>query len=223
MSFKIQIASEVIKNPKLTHESFLVYCKLIQHYYVNKGKTNIIQIDHKKFMYFSNIKSNQTFKKCINQLYEFELVENKIDTLPRVGLIRIALNKKYLCKIKNFSFAQLPYKFLDKCVIDTIGSEGFRLMYYFKSYINNGREFCFSSRETIAKEIGSNPKTIDKYIRLLKKHKFIKIDRHQIEDTGRYITNEFGKEKVEFRKYNNHYHLRFDKFDDIYDKLRTEM
>ncbi|MNF91812.1 hypothetical protein D3C84_744300 [compost metagenome] len=134
------------------------------------------------------------------------------------------MNNKYVSSKKDFSFAQLPYQLLDKCVIDSIGCEGFRLMYYFKTHINNGKEFCFSSRETIAREIGSNPKTIDKYIRRLNECKFIKISKHQLESTGAYIKqNEFGKEKLEFKKYNNHYHLQSDKFKDIHTKLKKEM
>lgn len=223
MIFKIQVASEVIKNSKLTHESFLIYCKLIQHFYVNKGESNSILIDHKKFMYFSNIKSNQTFKKCINQLYEYGLIENKIDKLPRTGLVEVILNSIYLSTKKDFSFAQLPYFILDRCVINSIGLEGIRLLYYFKSYINNGMQFCFSSRETIAREIGSNPKTIDKYIKLLKDYKFIKISKHDLQSTGEYIKkNEFSKEKAEFKKFNNHYHLQLDKFKDIHSRLKKE-
>lgn len=221
MKFKIQVPSEVIKNPNLSHESFLVYCKLIQHYYVNKGESYNIQIDHKKFMYFCNIKANQTFKKCINQLYDFKLVENKIDKLPRNGSIEIELNSKYVCNNKDFKFAQLPYYLLDKCVIDLIGLEGLRLLYYFKTYINNANEYCFSSRETIANEIGSNPKTVDKYVGLIKKNKFIKVDKHILESKGEFEdVDEFGNQKETFTKFNNHYFLRMDKFEEIHRKLK---
>lgn len=211
----------MIKNPTISHDSFVVYCKLMQHYYVHKGKTNKLKIDHKKFMYFSNIKSNQTFKKCINQLNENGLVDNEIDKLPRNGLIEIELNKKYLTNNKDFKFAQLPFYFLDKCVLDVIKPEGLRLIYYLRTFINNGSEFCFSSRETIADEIGSNPKTVDKYIEILKKIKLVKVTKHKLESTGEYVTNEFGNEKEKFTKFNNHYFLRFDKFDDVHMKLKN--
>lgn len=220
VSFKIQIPTEVIKNPNITHESFLVYGKLIQHYYIKKGESYSILIDHKKFMYFSNIKANQTFKKCILQLHDHGLIENKIDKLPRGGTIEVKLSSRYVNSQKDFSFAQLPYYILDKCIVDSIGMEGVRLLYYFKSYINNSMQFCFSSRETIAAEIGSNPKTVDKYTNLLKENKFIKVEKHMLKSDGEYA-DEFGNEKEMFIKFNNHYYIRTEKLDEIHKKLKN--
>lgn len=219
--FKIQVPSEIIRNPLISHDSFYVYCKLIQHYYVRKDKNVKLKIDHKKFMYFCNIKSNQTFKKCISELNKYNFIENKIDSLPRNGLIELELNKKYVSNSKDFTFAQLPFYLLDKCVLDVVGKEGFRLLYYLKSYINNYDEFCFCSRERIAVEIGSNPKTVDKYNEILRKNKFIKIVQHELKSTGDYEENEFGSEKEKFTKFNNHYFLRADKFEEIHTKLKN--
>jgi hypothetical protein len=220
LTFKIQVPSDVIRNPEISHESFLVYCKLIQHYYIRKDKNLTLQIDHKKFMYFCNIKANQTFKKCVNQLHKYGLVDNEIDKLPRNGLIEVELNSKYISNNKDFTFAQLPYYLLDKCIIDSIGVEGFRLLYYFKSYINNANEFCFCSRERISSEIGSNPKTVDKYTDILKKNKFIKVTKHKLGSTGEY-ENEFGIEKEKFTKFNNHYFIQTDKFEEIHNKIKN--
>ncbi|MGD6876805.1 hypothetical protein [Bacillus infantis] len=217
--FQIQVPTELIRNPKISHDTFYVYLKLIQHYYVRKAKEVVLDIDHKKFMFYSNIKSNQTFKKCINQLKEYGLVNTELDSLPKRGLIKIELNGDMLTSNKGFKFAQLPYYLMDKCILDTIGYEGIRLLYYLKSYINRYDQFCFCSRDTIAADIGSNPKTIDKYLLKLKKNKFIKIVKHQIEAIGEFIPNEFGNEKEGFSKYNNHYYIRADEFEKIHTKL----
>lgn len=222
-TFQIQIATEIIRNKQLSHDSFYVYCKLIQHYYVRKDKSVVLNIDHKKFMYFSNIKSNQTFKKCVNQLHEQGLIVTKIDTLPRSGMIEIKLNSKYVGNRKEYKFAQLPYYLLDQCVLNQIGYEGFRLLFYLKSYVNNGMEYCFCSREVIADEIGSNPKTVDKYTLILKKSKLIKIVKHELKSSGEYEMDEFGTDKEKFTKYNNHYFLRFDQFETVHKKLKMEV
>jgi DNA-binding MarR family transcriptional regulator len=223
VKFKIQIPTEVIKNPKISHEAFLVYCKLVQHYYVNKGESNILQIDHRKLMYFCSFKSNPTLKKSLKSLYENNLIENQISTLPKVGLIEIILNPEYVKKGKEFSFAQITYEIFDKRIIDTIKYEGIRLLYYFKSHINKPTDYCFSSRETISKEIGSNPKTVDKHIKLLKDKYLIKVERHELHKTEYYETNEFGNEKAEYIKFNNHYFLRMDKLEEFILKMKEEM
>lgn len=221
--FKIQIPTEVIRNPEISHEAFLIYCKLVQHYYIKKQENLTLEIDHKKFMYFSNIKSNQTLKKGIDQLFKSGLVENKIDTLPRAGNIYIKLSEKYVSNNKEFNFAQLPYYFLDKCMVASIGYEGLRILYYLKSFINKANEFCFCSRERIAEEIGSSPNTIDKYTNRLKKIKLIKIEKHALEKDGYWSEeDEFGNQKETFIKYNNHYYLRFDKFKEVHTKMKDE-
>lgn len=205
--FNIQIATDVIRNPTIKHDTFYVYAKLIQHYFVFKEKSNKLSIEHKKFMYFANIKSNQTFKKVLNQLFENKLILNKIDTLPRHSELKIVINDDYLKSGKSFKFAQFPYWMLDKYILDNIKYEGFRLLYYFKSYISEEKNFCFTSRETISKDIGSNPKNVDKYTEILRKNKLIKIVKHKIESTYEYKLDEFGIEKEQFSKFNNHYYL----------------
>jgi hypothetical protein len=215
LTFKIQLPTEVIKNSNISNESFFVYAKLIQHYYVHKGKSNTLFIDHAKFMYFANIKSNRTFKKCLNELYENKLILNEIKNLPRRGNIEIEL-----VKIDNCKFAQLEYWFLEQCVINEIGYEGYRLLYYLKSYINNYEEYCYCSRETIASDIGSSPNTVDKYCKILKKLKLIKIQKHKLISDGTYL-NEFDT-RENFTKYNNHYYIRNDQFETVYEKLKMK-
>lgn len=223
MKFKIQVPTEVIKNPTISHETFLVYCKLIQHYFVHKGESEKLKIDHRKFMYFCSIKSNPTFKKSLAQLYENDLIENQIDTLPKVGMIEIILNKKYVDRNKDFSFTQFTYEIFDKNVIDTIKYEGIRLLYYLKSYINKPTDYCFSSRETISNEIGSNPKTVDKHIKLLKSNYLIKVEKHELHKTEYFVTDEFGNDKAEYVKFNNHYFLRMDKLEEFIVKMKEKM
>lgn len=212
---------KIIRSPKVTCITFYVYAKLIQHYYVNKGKSGKLQIDHKKFMYFSNISSNKTFKKILNELYNSKLIHNQIEKLPRNGLIEIELNT-FFNKEKNYQFAQLPYYLLNKSVLDVIGYEGYRMLYYYKSYINDTRQFCFCSRGTIARDIGVSDNTVDKYNKILKKWKLVKVTKHELESNGEYDTNEFGNEVEKFTKYNNHYFLRYDQFESSCEKMKNK-
>lgn len=220
MDFKIQIATEIIRNPTISHEAFYVYAKLLQHYFVKKDGNVELTIDHKKFMYFCNIKSNHTLKKTLTQLYENKLILNEIDKLPRQGTIMITLNDRYVKNGKKFKFAQFEYWILDQCVLDHIKYEGFRLLYYLQSYISKEKQFCHCSRETIASEIGSNPKTVDKYVEILKKWKLIKVVKHELKSSGEYKMNEFGKEKETFTKFNNHYYIRNEKLKEIHTKMK---
>lgn len=214
MTFKIQIPTNVIRNPSISHEAFFIYAKLIQHYYVHKGKSKVLSIDHRKFMYFSNIKSNRTFKKCMSELFQNELIKSDLLSLPRQGNIEIELSDK-----QEGSFAQLEYWLLDQCMLNVIGYEGYRLLYYFKSYINDYSQFCFCSRETIAKDIGSSPNTVDKYIRILEKLKMIKIHKHELKSDGTYLSEFDDRENI--TKYNNHYYLRHDQFKTTHEKLKA--
>jgi hypothetical protein len=218
LTFKIQIPTDVIRNKKLSHEAFFVYGKLLQHYYINKGKSTILSIDHRKFMYFANIKSNKTFKKCMSELFLNELIKCDVITLPRQGNIEIELVD--VKGKKDYPFAQLEYWFLDQYILDVIHYEGFRLLYYFKSYINDYKEFCFCSRERIAEDIGSSPNTVDKYCGILEKLKLIKIDKHVLKSDGSYL-GEFD-DRENFTKYNNHYYLRVDQFEKLHHKLKKD-
>lgn len=221
MTFQIQIASEIIRNPNISHDTFYAYAKLLQHYYVHKGKDSKLKLDHRKFMYFSNIKSNPTMKKILKQLFQNKLILYEVKDLPRYGELEVELNPLYLVKDKKFYFAQLPHYFLDQCILNGIGYEGFRLMYYFKSFINKHDDKCFCSRETIAEDIGSSPNSVDKYTKQLKKLKLINIKKHSLKDTGEYYDNEFGEETRRVTKFNNHYTLRFEQFEEAHRRMKN--
>jgi DNA-binding MarR family transcriptional regulator len=217
--FEIQLPTEIIRNSEVRHDTFYVFAKLIQHYYMQQVKNCTLHIDHKKFMFYANIKSNQTFKRCMNELCELGLVKGKVKKLPRHGLIEIELNSIYVKNGKDYYFAALPYYFLDKHMLDVMGYEGYRLMYYFRSHISSYDKFCFSSQEKIAEVIGSSPNTVDKYCKILKKMKLIRIIKHEVGSTGEFEIVK-GEEREVYTRYNNHYYIRADKFETIHAKLK---
>lgn len=83
--------------------------------------------------------------------------------LPQKRNIEIRFNPS---PFKTKSFTQLP-----KCSlinkIRQIGLIGYRLIYYYESYINRkdviSKQFCFVGQNTISSELNINKETIKKY------------------------------------------------------------
>ncbi|MEC1757395.1 helix-turn-helix domain-containing protein [Schinkia azotoformans] len=216
--FKVQVPTDVVRNPEIPCNVFVLYAKLIQLYYATYQKEEF-KADHKALMYHLNIGDNRTFKKSYNTLYEFNLVKNKLDSLPRKNGITVQMNvEKLPNKDNGIMFTQLTKNLLELITIKKIGDIGVRIIYYIQSRINNTKRanhgFCFASQETIAEEIGVDRKTVIKKIEELRKVKFIKVDKHELEDTGQYI-RKGESEILFFTKYNNHYFVREDKIDEF--------
>jgi Helix-turn-helix domain len=208
--FYIQIPTELIRNPNFSSAALYVYAKLIQRFYVFKKKYKKFEIDHRQFMFYAGIKSNKKLKDVLNELYINKLIKNKIENLPRRGMIEIELDTFFDSSSKNYYFTQLPVEILHKSILDEVGHQGIRLLFYFKSYINNWDEFCYCSYKTIESETDMSENTIIKYCNLLQKKKFIKKQKHCLEWNGEFIPDEFGNEKLNYTKYNNHYQIRYE-------------
>jgi hypothetical protein len=211
--FKIQIPTEIVRDKELKAIEFVLLGKLIQCYYM-VGKKVDFKVNHSKIMQFMSIKDNDTFKKTFNGLCSRGYILNEIDKLPRKGMIDVELNPKIIPELnKGGVYTQLIKSVLDNSIIDTVGYIGVRLLYYYKSYINEKeplKQYCFASEETIAEDLGITKVTVINYQKKLKKAKFIKIDKHILE-TELIYTRVSDKEMVAYTKYNNHYFLRLDK------------
>ncbi|OAS85095.1 hypothetical protein [Metabacillus litoralis] len=229
-TFEVQIPNQIIRSPKVDCTTFFVYAKLVQRYWYYRGEKDTLIFDHNTFKYYANIKNNKKLKEVFNNLYQMKLIHTKVDELSRNGKMEIEINPffdlKKVDKKKEdrYFYAQLPYILLDKGILSKVGYIGIRLLYYYKSYINNHKKtitepFCFTSMETIQKETGISENTIIKYNEILKKAKLLKIVRHQIEYIGSCEYDEFGNEQAKFQRFNNHYYLRFDKFNEVHEKL----
>jgi hypothetical protein len=165
-----------------------------------RNNTDELQVLHKELMHILYIGDNRTFKKCLDTLYNNNLITDKIEKLPRNNQ-PISVRIKH----KKTIFTQLPSTVLYK--IKDIGHTGLRLLFYYESYINrkNGKEFAYPSQKTIAKDLKYSYTTIDKYNALLVKYKLLKIVVHDFELNG------FDKlDKPLFTRYNNHYYVRLE-------------
>lgn len=204
----IQIPDEIIRNQcvDFNHYDFGVYALLKHAYFRNpKQDKDCLEIDHKFLMHKLFISDNRTLKKSLNTLYKYEIIKEEIKRLPTKGALKITFNP---LPFKSKSFTQLPLSLINK--VEYIGLIGYRLLYYYESFINRkdviSKQFCFIGQETIHKELGIDFNTIKKYNDILKKQKLITIKKHKLQEDG---YDEF--DNLIYTKHNNHYYVHIDK------------
>lgn len=191
----LQVPTEIVRNIEfnIDEKSFAVYAYLL----FRKFKAfNVNEIDMvlKDIKLATNITDNRTLKKCFLVLYEQGLLQNKICSLPVNNPIKFIMTNP--CK-KDY-FTQLPLELMKG--IDKIGLIGFRLMYYYESYINRKnvtKQFCYPSYETIQEDIGISNFSVTRYNKLLVKEKLITITKHKA------VYDPFSDSGLE--RFNNHY------------------
>ncbi|WP_228307306.1 hypothetical protein [Priestia sp. J2] len=211
---RIQIATEIVRDTDLKPLDFVLYARLVSHHTYTKEKE--MKIDHSKLKSILRIKDNDTLKKSYNKLYEKGYMLNKLDKLPRKASTLMIINEKYIPKNQNVKwFTQFASDVVHPNIIDAIGYTGIRMLYVYQSHINYtnlSRHYSFASEETIAKESGVTKNTVIKHNDMLKKHRFIKIEKHKLEETGEWEVKKGNvNESLKFTKYNNHVYLSEEK------------
>ncbi|MEH7760106.1 hypothetical protein V7417_05235 [Bacillus pumilus] len=175
---ELLIANDVIRDPNLSSEEFSVYAVLVRVYFSKKEKVNPIQVNHKRISERLGIPKNETLKKYINGLYEKELILNKVDALPRKGLIDITLNETRLpIKGSGIPFTQVTESVLSSECVAQIKMKGIRLYFYLKSYMDTRHtpSFAYPGMDRISAETGVAKNTIRKHLSLMKNKRFIDI------------------------------------------------
>jgi hypothetical protein len=104
---------------------------------------------------------------------------------------------------KSKHFTMLPASVFN--YIGTIDEHAFRLLFYYKSYINKNdkKQFCFVGYKKIMDDIHMSPNNIEESNKLLVKNKLIKIVKHQLETDYKYKNDE-----LVYEKWNNHYYIK---------------
>ena len=204
----LQIPDEIIRNQcvDFNHYDFGVYAMLRYAHFRNPNKDkDTLEVDHKFMMNKLFINDSRTLKKPLNKLYKYGFIEEEIKRLPRNGILKLKFNPS---PFKTKSFTQLPTNLINK--IEQIGLIGYRLIYYYESYINRkdviSKQFCFVGQDTISSELNINKETIKKYNDILKKSKLVTIKKHKLEFDGY-----DDLDNIVFNKYNNHYYVHIDK------------
>ncbi|MFJ3388810.1 hypothetical protein [Lysinibacillus sp. NPDC086135] len=199
----LQVPTEIVRNIgfNVDEKSFAIYAFLLFKKF--KAFNNCkIDVSLKDIKVVTGITDNRTIKKCFVNLHDQGLIKYELDKdkLPINKPLQIIMLEPY----KSDYFTQIPLELIKS--IDRIGLIGFRLMYYYESYINRSnitKLFCYPSYETIQIDLGISNFSVTKYNKLLAKEKLITITKHKAE------YDPFGDGGLE--KFNNHYTVNLDK------------
>ena len=196
----LQISTEVVRNIgfNIDEKSFAIYAYLLYQHFRSRDKdTKVVSINHNKMKVILGITDNRTIKNSFKILHTQGLVMEEVEKLPINKPLTVALLQPY---DENW-FTQLPINL--NIHLDEVGLIGYRLMYYYESYINRSeitKDYCFPSYETIMSDLKISDKTLTRYNNRLKKEKLISITKHQV-----HFDNPFDDDL--FDKYNNHYRV----------------
>ncbi|ARK30794.1 hypothetical protein [Halalkalibacter krulwichiae] len=226
-AFKIQIASEVVRDKTINDKEFVLYVKLVQLYQRHGQREEYVIKEYEQLMHFLKFKDNRTFKKCWNSLHKRGLIRNEIKNLPKTHPLPVRINPEYIPRKKEnpIKFTQLTHRLIDRYVLDKIGYTGVRIMYYLESYIDRTKflwdHYAYPSEELIAEDTGNSRTTIIKYIKILDKVNLMKVQRNYLESNGIDVTDK-GKEIETFIRWNNKYFVHDDKIAEKADKWKLE-
>lgn len=196
----VQIPDEVIRNTycKMDSYTFALYT-LFRFLHFRNYHVDEMEIDHKSIKHKLYISDNRTLKRAFETLHKNGFILEYINKFPTKGSLNITFNPIPFDSVK---FTQLPVTILNK--IDHIGQIGFRLLFYYESYINRtdpNRLYAFPAIETVSRDLNINHETVLKYNGILIKHKLLKVIKHEVK---------FGENTFDdclFTKYNNHYYV----------------
>lgn len=193
----LQIGRSIIKDKNLSATDFTLYAYLKM---MNSIITDsVLVISRNKLMDYVKIIDKRTLTKSIENLIKYGAI---FSSGYKSGNFNIALNKElFICES---DFAQLPTNLLIN-FLEKIDHTGFRLLYYYESFINrsSGEEnmFCYPSYEEITRTLGISDPTLTKYNKILEDNKLLRITKHFIR-TESTVKND---SLVLFKRYNNHY------------------
>lgn len=196
----LQMPNNIIRNPSLTCNEFacLSFIQLMLFRLDEKNKEIIVNVSElKKFL---NMHDNRTIKSIFANLYEKKFIATAVNRIPKNSLLTIEVNLTKLSVTNGFT--QLPQTIIN--YMPNITTIGFRLMFYYMSFINPKRQssFAFPSFDKICNEVNITAKSLAKYNSILEKQKLIQIKRHKLMPEG-YTEDD----KIAYTKYNNHYYV----------------
>jgi hypothetical protein len=207
----VKVPTEIVRNEnvKLSSGDFSLYVRL-SHLYFKNYQNPEMKVDHKKLMWNTGISDTRTLKKRLKSLYENKLILNKIDKLPRRGEVNLLFNNKVIADSKMFTMLNLSvFNY-----IQDINDHAFRLLFYYKSYINTKltdyegekkvKDYCYVGVETIKHHLKIGSDTLTEANKILVKNKLIKIKRNHLKTEYNY--NDETNELI-YDRYHNHYYI----------------
>lgn len=191
----LHVPTEIVRNIgfNIDEKSFAVYAFLLHEKF--KSYSDVIQVDHNTLKSILQFKDNRTLKKCFKVIHEQGLIKSPVKKLP----INKHLEVELLYPCREDWFTQLPVNLLRR--INDVGYTGFRLMYYYESYIDRSnilKDFCYPSYITICEDLKIKNDKLSKHNNELKKLKLISITKHEVQ-----FDDPLDEDR--FTKFNNHY------------------
>lgn len=197
--FMIQVPNIIIRDGKnISSTDFVLYTYL-------KFQDQIgITTENKKIVSFSqlkivmNIKTNSTLKNSLQNLKKLNLIE-----YDEINYTLNSVLKFNMIPIEKKQYTQLPFSILN--LIPLIDYEGFRLLYYYETYINRKKlnSKAYPSYIKIIEDLNISSKTLSKYNSILEKNKFLTIEKSNLKKD---LYSDYSE------KYNNKYKVNIEKF-----------
>lgn len=196
----IQLPNKLVRDPNITAIDFVLLFKLKHLAFLHNSCQ--FEVDNNKLKLALGIADNKTIKKSYKNLYEQDYLLEPAELL-RGKPVKFTINEAKLSSKEEYT--QLPIYVIEH--LDTIKYVGFRLLYYYSSYINKSKLYAYPSIETIKQHLGVHKDTVQEYNEKLRKAKLISIEKHDLRHDYTYDIND----RLERTKYNNHYILHIDK------------
>ncbi|WP_160498558.1 hypothetical protein [Paenibacillus dendrobii] len=196
----IQVPNYIVRDPNINPLDFCVLASLKYAHFFSGSKKDLFEVDFNEVKRVIGIHDNRTLKKSLTNLYEQEYIMDEV-VIHRKQMSVVRLNKILFTK----PFTQLPTKLFTR--INNIGCVGFRLLYYYESFIiraNTINQFCYASQETIQRDTGVSVRSIIEYNKRLKNAKLLNITEHK-------VRSEYDEDgMMNWNRYNNHYDVRLE-------------
>ena len=189
------------KECKLDAKTFVVYCYLLFQEFKAFRKNKTLEEDHVDLKITTAILDNRTLKRCLNDLHQLGIIDEKIENLPKKQHLNITLASS----TKHHFFTKMPVNLFAH--IREIGHVGFQLLFYYESYINRkqvNKEYAFPSFKAIRRDLGISFDTLLKYNDVLTRVGFLSVIRSESDNSNE-------REDKTFNNWNNRYYLQLHK------------
>ena len=147
------------------------------------------------------VKHINTFKNYLQNLKKQKIIMNDEIKIDRKGRLPLLINDGL---IKGKTFTSMPVKLMNRMI--EITRIGFRLMFYYQSFINtrdgSNKIYAYPPIKKICDDLRLSEKTVIKYNKLLEKNRLLKVEPSKIKFEG------YDLENIPiFQKHNNHYYV----------------
>lgn len=204
--YMLQISNDIIRNQNgfnFNENEFALICSLKYCFFVNRcnEENNEVVFDYKMLMASGGVKHINTFKNYLQNLKKQNIIMNDEIKIDRKGRLPLLINDGL---IKGKTFTSMPVKLMNRMI--EITRIGFRLMFYYQSFINtrddSNKIYAYPSIKKICDDLRLSKKTVIKYNKLLEKNKLLRVEPSKIKFEG------YDLENIPiFQKHNNHYYV----------------